>query len=851
MTCTRRPPLALPLLLSTLLLCTAGCSHWFDRAVPARNRTLSLDGLEHPVQVSFDALGVPHIRARTFEDAVFAQGYVTAQDRLFFMDFHRRLSRGELAEILGKPLLPIDRFVRSVGMGRKAIEEARHLDAPTRALLEAYASGVNAYIASVKKPRHFGFSLLRYDPKPWTVEDTLVLCKGLQWVLDRMWQADIMRANLREAIGADRAADLLLEAGPTNRPIVGARPAGEETGPRVQAPAGPDVVAALVALGLTGRAGGPTGGPDGLTSRLLPALRTGSNNWVVSGARTDTGRPLLANDPHLQHFVISMIYLCHIRVEEEDLDVIGGSFPGAPGIIMGHNGSIAWGLTTGWADSDDLFIETFSPDDPSLYKVGDGWAPVETFTDRIAVRLGRDVDHRSEWTRHGPVIRRARGTGIALQWSGHDPPDNMMSSFLALNRATDWESFREALRPYRGGCFNTVYADVEGNIGYHLIGAVPVRASGDGSVPVPGAEGANEWTGTIPFDEMPHVLNPPSGWLATANNKTVGEDYPHLITTCWEASYRQGRAAELLTAKPTLTLEDFKAIQGDRLSHPGRFMREHLLSAASKVSPTDTGVTEAIERLRTWDATMTAESRAASIVHETLEVLLHKLLEPHLGEALFTEYRRSWPCLYHSVEMILAERPEQWLPGGMTGVEGAGSYDALLLDALAEALVNLEGRFGTDRQDDWHWGEIHALRFPWPLNAIFETGDPIPLGGDDFTLNVAHPTSSPDVQLLSRSLFGGTEGGSMFMPDPESLDVVGGPSLRMIIDFADLERSVYILDRGQSEHPGTPNHHDQLGMWQRMEYYPMMTDWKRIRAQESAHLELVPVGAAVKDLESE
>jgi len=532
--------------------------------------------------------------------------------------------------------------------------------------------------------------------------------------------------------------------------------------------------------------------------------------------------------------MISIIYLCHLKVEAEGIDVIGGTFPGIPGIAIGHNGSIAWGFTTTWADSDDIFVEEFHPKDPAFYRVGDEWRRIEVFTDRIAVRWGRDVDHRSEWTRHGPIVRRDGRTGLALRWAGHDLPDNHVRSFLALNRASNWNEFLDAMRPYRGGCFNAVYADVEGNIGYHLIGAVPIRASGDGSVPMPGAGSEYDWVDMIPFDELPHVLNPPDGWLATANNKVVGAGYPHLITTCWEASYRQGRVAELLRAKPTHTLDDFKTIHGDHLSHPGLFLRDQILAASAGQKPSASNVLEAIDRLRSWDGRMTPDSQAASIIHETLETLTQRLLEPHLGSELFTEYKHTWPGRTHSVEMILGDRPARWLP------DDYGSYDELLLESLTEALDRLRARFRTARQEKWAWGKIHSLRFPWLIDRIFDAGGAVPLGGDDYTVNVAHPTSSPDVQLIVRSISGDAKELGKILADPESLDVAGGPCLRMIVDFADLERSVYVLDRGQSEHPRSPHHRDQLPLWLHMEYYPMVTSWEQIQAEQTAHLHLVP-----------
>lgn len=810
-------------------LSMTGCAHLFDRTLPTRDRTIALDGLVHPVKVNFDELGIPHISARTFEDALFVQGYVTAQDRLFFMDLFRRLLKGELAEIIGKTALPVDRFMRTVGFVRMAREEASHLDDATRSHLEAYAAGVNAYIASIDGPRHFGFSFLMYDPDPWTIEDSLALAKGMSWQLDRMYLADLMRLRLREKIGDDMAADLLLEAGSMNRPICGSP--GTASGPGASLPA----VEASVVEALAGI--DPVEMPASLR-RLLPVLRTGSNNWVVSGSRTETGKPLLANDPHLQHFMISMVYLCHLNVEAEGVDVIGGSFPGMPGVVIGHNGSIAWGFTTTMTDSGDLFVEQFNPEDPDQYRVDDDWVDVETFTDRIAVRWGRDVEHRSIWTRHGPVIRRSGDRGLALKWTSHTPPDNMARSFLGVGLAKNWEAFCDTFRDYKGGCFNAVYADVEGNIGYHLIGAVPIRAAGDGSVPVAGSSSEHDWTGTLDFDELPHVLNPASGWLATSNNRVVDSAYPHRITTCWEASYRQGRVAELLTAKETFTVADFQAIQADRLSLPGRFLRDALLDASSRKAPVDAGVLEALERIEAWDCMMDADSQAASIAYETFETLTRKLLEPHLGSEIFTEYRDAWPCRYHSIELIVGSRAPRWLP------EAYGTYDELLLDALADALATLKKRFGTAKQERWAWGKIHALRFPWPINRLFGTGKAIPLGGGGNTVNVAHPSASPDVQLFGRSMIGDTGEMGDLVPDPESLDVAAGPSLRMIVDFDDLARSVYIIDRGQSEHPRSPHNKDQLGMWLDMQYYPMMTSKERIETARTTHLHLVPAPPA-------
>lgn len=534
------------------------------RPVAQKSGTLHIQGLHEPVEIITHTYGVPHIYAQTEDDLFFAQGYIHAQERLWQMELNCRLCSGRLSEIVGDALLETDRFCRRLGMHRSAAEEVTRLSAANVRILDAYARGVNIFIAYNEGKLPVEFTLLHFQPEPWKPADTIQWAKMMGWTLGGNWETEITRARLVAKLGIERTSQLEAGYDPSHPLIIpsGAEYQGINPGLREQY----EQIQELSGFSIFG----------------------GSNNWVVDGTMTATGSPILCNDPHLGQAVPSVWYECHLIAG--DLDVTGVSFPGTPGIIIGHNQHIAWGLTNAVSDVQDLYIEKFNPENPDQYEYQGKWEEAEIIREEIQVK-GQDqpVIEKVRITRHGPILTSSQQTSdgkedvaktgdvpLALRWVGLEQC-NIISAVPKLNRATNWEEFRAALRDWDLPPQNFVYADQQGNIGYIMAGAIPIRNQGQALLPSPGWTGDYEWTGYIPFDELPQTYNPEQHFIATANNRVVDDNYPYYITHEWLNGYRAQRIRDLLKSKDKLTLADMAKIQSDQYSLPATEIVPYLL----------------------------------------------------------------------------------------------------------------------------------------------------------------------------------------------------------------------------------------------------------------------------------
>ncbi|HVA92815.1 MAG TPA: penicillin acylase family protein, partial [Chloroflexota bacterium] len=525
--------------------------------LPETRGVMQAPGLHGRVLIERDSWGIPHIRAEHAEDLYFANGFVHAQDRFWQMEMNRRVGNGTLSELFGPATIEADRLMRHLGLRRVAAEEARLMPGEMRVLLGAYCRGVNYCLSRRPSRLPLEFSIVRampppmfrWRPDPWEMVDTLVFGKVMALGLSSNWSAELVRSAVLERLGPERAVAL--------EPINGA--------------------------GLSLVLGGEHV-PDALIRRLrdsylelhpfLTATGVGaggfSNNWVVAGSRTASGKPLLANDPHLTIQIPSIWY--ELELNGGGFDVTGAGFPGAPGVVIGHNRHIAWGVTAACLDVQDVVIERINPANPAQYFYRDEWRDGQVVREEIKVR-GRSAPILADVliTHHGPVIGPiipGEERALALRWTALEP-GTLVQSVPAYNRARDWSEFTAALRLWDVPSHNFVYADVEGNIGYYTPGKAPVRSRGTGAVPVPGWTGEYEWVGVVPFEELPHAYNPPGGQIVTANNRLVGDDYPHHLGDDWLAGYRARRITDLLAARGERTVEDFRRVQLDRYSLPG------------------------------------------------------------------------------------------------------------------------------------------------------------------------------------------------------------------------------------------------------------------------------------------
>jgi penicillin G amidase len=779
-----------------LLLCCAAVWWMLRRSLPRTRGTLRLpaqNGMPGaPIEIIRDRDAVPHVYAASARDAYFGQGFVHAQDRLWQMEFQRRVGQGRLSEILGENTLPMDRFLRTLGVYRAAQGDWEILPEKTKGYIEAYVAGVNAFLAGHSGKLPPEFLILRTRPEPWTGPDVLVWAKMLAWNLSANQGAETLRRDMVDAVGEQRAAELMPGYPEDGRATVELLPKGKGVHDEIN-----DLVESVRSVMAVSNQTG-----EGL----------GSNNWVVDATKSATGSPVLANDPHLGTGIPCIWYLAHIS--GGDLDAIGATVPGLPSIVIGRNRSIAWGVTSMIPDTQDLFQERLTTSDGITFAQYQGEnEPVQQITEIINIKGKPSVMHTVRVTRHGPLMTDAgqpdkpdaERDHFALRWTALDPADTTVSSFLELNEASDWQSFRDALRGFVTPPQNFVYADTLGNIGFYAPGRIPIRKSGDGSVPAQGWTGANEWIGSVPFDEMPQAYNPAEHWFATANNRTIAEGYAHFLGRDWAPPYRVLRIGQLLNEKAKLSLTDHEAIQADTVSTQAREILPDLLTLIDAETEIERN---ALAALTAWDCNMRTDSFAASIWAAWVRRLPRALLGNEMGEPLISAYECAFghtgPYLAHALKHATAatSQPQR---GDLTSAQGNALGPASRGDAVArafrEALADLKTRLGDD-VSKWRWDRLHAVRFPHqpfthvrPLKRFFDRK--VAHGGDGSSVN-------PGPYMVDGD----------FAQDWAAM-------YRQIIDMSDLDSGRFIQAVGQSGHFLSRHYSDYLDDWQSVRYRPM------------------------------
>lgn len=771
-------------LLAASLLC-AGLSlpAAYGQNVVSSNK-IQIAGLHGRVTIRRDERGIPYIEATNEDDAYFAQGYVTASDRLWQMDLLRRNVRGELAEVLGQAALAQDQRHRTMGYARVIDATAARMSPRMRRVLESYAKGVNAFIESrTSQNLPPEFVILQYRPKPWIPADSLAVGKLLYEVLSNTWPTDIMRASLADLPPAKRAA-LLTEKTALDVLVVGNDRVRRTraVAPQIPGPLNAALLAKLAEIvAIQQRAFQLSGFEPGAAADLAQA----SNNWVVSGKRTASGKPLLANDPHLPAFAPNIWYLTGLLVKspKSNLHVAGVTFPGAPGIVIGHNQHIAWGVTNLNPDVQDLYREKFDPQNPTRYLTPTGWREAEVRQEQIKVRkgFGNTETETKQFavtvTRHGPIVLEQEGARYALRWPALDSDSVEFEGFYFINRARNWKDFTAALSHYAGPTQNFIYAGTDGHIGYYGVGRIPVRKTGDGSVPYDGSTDAGEWTGFIPFAQLPHSYDPPGGIIVTANQRVVGSSYPHFLTHHWAQPYRARRIFDLLSQKRKLTREDFRRVLGDTYSFAGSlFAREVVKTMQGQVM--DDKMRASLASFASWDGRLEADSRVAPVVAQMRIALRQRVLKAALGESLFKNY--VWPNSDALIDRVISEQPREWLPKEFS------NYPDLLRASYADARQALTKSLGAD-ESKWTWGAMSPARFTHPLAEA-------PFVGAQFKV-------PPFPQSGTPFLLGAT------------VNVGAGVSMRLIADPSDWDKTQQGLALGQSGIPSNPHWKDQLDDW--------------------------------------
>jgi penicillin amidase len=767
---------------------------WFVyRPLPQLQGTSSLPGLQKDVIVERDRWGVPHVRAASVEDLVEAQGYVMAQDRLWQMDLLRRVSRGQLSEILGPATLKIDKEFRTLGFGRAAERDLAAMDPAVRAVFEAYARGVNHFIEQRRRQLPLEFNLLKYEPAPWQPSDSLVIAGYMYRTLTKTWEKELNRAKVTQRVGWERARDLFSQDAAMDHFVVGDPNVSNDGSQRSRADSDdqdddddmePDGVLKAGVCGSEDSAS-PEEFPD-LTSALAHTMRgsladareeirygLGSNDWVVSGAHTATGKPLLANDTHLELSIPPIWYELHLTAP--GWNVKGFTLPGAPMVVIGHNERIAWGFTNNGADVEDLYMETFNPASPDEYRVNGKWVKAKSFDETIRVK-GRPDEHlQVVVTRHGPVIHREGDKIYALRWTATEP-GGLSNTYTWLGKAQNWEEFRNLMKRVWGPAQNVVYADVDGNIGYIMAARVPIRKKGHGEVPVPGDVDDYEWTGYIPFDQLPQALNPGSGLIVTANARVVGPNYKPYLTDRWEEPYRTARIYDLLHDKHDLRPADMLKVQTDTYSYPHVFLADQLLAAAKTSLPKDERTKKLISGLKDWNGIADADSPEVSFLDAARRAALALILEPYLGEQTNLYMWRTNVFL----QKILTERPERWLPPAYK------SYDELLVAAADKGVAKLAEESNKSRMEDWPWRRFNSLE-------------------------MVHPIGRAGLLKRFLSITGKPQSGTEYSVRAARTD--HGPSMRFVANLGNWDESILLIPAGQSGQAGSGHYSDQFSYW--------------------------------------
>lgn len=776
----------LSLILSVVLALAIGAFLHLRRSLPETEGEIRLSGLEAPVEILRDENGIPHLFARSTADVYFALGFVHAQDRLWQMETSRRIGSGRVAEIAGPGALQIDRLMRTLGLRRSAEANFKHFDAETKRLLAAYAAGVNAFLATdpVLPPE---FWIARFKPEPWTPVDSVLWTKVMALDLGGNWKNELLRLQLARRLPLARVQEFI-------PPYPGDAPLAirELKSLYGEAPIAPST----------------------------PGSGGGSNSWVAAGSRTASGKPLLANDPHLPLTAPPVWYFAHLSAP--GLDVIGATLPGVPGVIIGRNDRLAWGFTNMGPDVQDLYLEKVQAD--GRYLAPDGPRAFSIVKETIKAKGTADEELAVRISRHGPVVSDVQkvapppGHVLALAWTALAEDDLTMQAVFRVGLARDWTGFLAAARDYQAPQQTITYADADGNIGFIAPGRVPIRKPANdlqGLAPAPGWDARYDWSGFIPYDDLPRVKNPSSGLVASGNQKILPPGYRHFITSEWQAPYRAGRMAELLAATRKHTRESFARMQMDIVSPAVRELLPRLVATP----PATPQAKDALAQLAAWDGTMAADRPEPLIVVAWWRELTRAIYADELGPA----FTANWSTRAQFVAAVLADRNGQGRWCDDVGTERVETCDEILAASLERALADLRKRYGDDPAR-WRWGEAHAAwsrhrpfsRVRW-LAPFFDIRVPTP--GDAYTLNV---------------------GQSDFADDANPYSSRHGASLRAIYDLGDPQASVFIHSAGQSGNPLSPHYADFAPRWMRGEYVPMLTDRARIEALGAKRLVLAP-----------
>jgi len=813
---------------------------------PQIDGTIHVPGLNGTVDVYRDKMGIPHVYAATEHDLFFAQGYVHAQDRFWQMDTWRHIGSGSLSEMFGKGQVQTDAFLRTLGWEETAQQEYQGLSPDSKAVLQAYTDGVNAYLedhdGTALSLEYAVLKLLSPDYKiqPWTPVNSLTWGKAMAWDLHGNMDEEVERAVLLKTLSRAQV-DQLFPPYPSDHPVIVNKIGNGASASSAQEPTPfqiPDATLAALQYdtSLLDAALGPV--TDGI----------GSNSWVVSGALTTTGKPILANDPHLEIQMPSIWYQMDLHCtpvgEACPYQVAGFSFAGVPGIIIGHNDRIAWGFTNTGPDVMDLFIEKVNPANPKQFEQNGQWVNFQTRTETINVSGDKPVTITVRSTDHGPIISDTyepledTNTGhapdftpfkertgiqlpdqyaIALEWTALKP-STPFEAVWGFDKARNWDDFRNAAKNFHVPAQNLVYADVDGNIGYQMPGDVPIRKSGDGRYPVPGWTGQYDWTGTIPFEQLPFTYNPDQGYIVTANNQVAPNTYPYFITADWNYGFRANRITNLIMNAPgKIDIPYIQKMQGDDYDANAETFVPLLRQLSGQFSSNDSA---ALNLLKGWNYQARSDSSAAAAFESFWGHLISNTFDNKLPKKYWPDDSSRW----NEVMRNLARNPTDPFWDDPTTKNVVERRDDIIKKSWNEAVSEMEGKFGGD-MSKWSWGQLHTATFE--NQTLGQTG----IGLIDSLFNRGPFQTSGGSNIVNATAWANVGKGYA---------VTDLPSMRMIVDMSNLSNSITIHTTGQSGHAYNKHYDDMSTMWAAIQYYPMLWNQQTVIQQSEGHLQLVP-----------
>lgn len=743
---------------------------YISKSKPQIEGNMAVDVLDEEVTVTRDEQGVPHISAKSDADLYRAQGFVQAQDRMFQMDLARRQASGRLSEVVGAAAVTTDQFFRTFSLREAAKDSWAGYDEDAKQVLSWYAEGVNAYMeqASEQGKLSFEFKLLEYEPEHWTEVDSLTIGKFMAYDLGGNWSSLAVRHWALGNYPEDKARELFITY-PEDKP-------------------------AIIAANLENQV--TVAGQFDPT--VIPNEFNGSNNWVVSGDKTKSGHPLLADDPHLGLSTPSIWYQMHLQSPEQN--VSGVIFAGIPGIILGHNDEIAWGVTNVGPDVQDLYIETPNPENPTQFKYEGKWEQAEVRNEPIKVKDGETVDFEVVVTRHGPIVSNVMfdveepTAQFSMQWTALEPTRELQA-VLNMNKASNWDEFETALEDFHAPAQNFVFAGKDGTIAYKANGRIPIRKSGDAQLPVPGDSEEYGWQGYVPYDELPTVVNPAEGYIATANNQVVDNSYPYHITDFWAQSYRYERIAEVLEEGDDFTKEDMMALQMDQHNLQAREFLKEMVTSVEKMDK-ENKYDDITDMLKKWDQVDSVDAAAPLVFHKWIKQLPATLFKDQMPKDIYDLLAGKGNITDAMMRESFQNQEGAW-------VKEHGGVDKWMMDSFETAVTSITEEFGKN-SDDWKWGDYHQLTFDHPLAgaspifAYFLNPSHVPIGGSNITVQAAGFAADGSVDH--------------------------GASWRFVADMKDLSSAHHIVGPGQSGHMKSKWFHNQVNDWAEGDYHETMVN---------------------------